>query len=284
MVREIKMEKPGKLRLKTMDAMGFLLVMRGSVNIRSIGKMNLDNLLLCKSQQLLELEYTGGRIPLSALWVRLSLDEIQSQATENSELLSAFRLNPAPVVMVRPRSDTLMLVKSLAFQLARLPGEQAQFASDVMERSAIGMFLVFVLRAFATEDPHRIKPEKTSRVQFSLDEVFRYIHTHLTEDLTLEVLEKEFYVSRSHLIREFKKRTGQTVHSYILRARLDLCRSYIAQGYSITEVYRRGGFGGYNHFFKAFKKVYGITPKEYYRLHAQDNEKAAASHGRLSSP
>lgn len=267
MVKEIKMDKPGKLRLKTMDTMGFFLVMQGSVNIKNIGKMNLDNLLLCKPQQLLELEYTGGRIPLSAMWVRLPLDKIREQATEKTDLLAAFHLNPAPVVMVRPRSDMLMLVKSLVLQLVRLPAEKVQFASDVMERATVGMFLVFVLQAFATEDPHRIKPEKTSRAQFSLDEVFRYIHTHLTEDLTLEVLEKEFYVSRSHLIREFKKRTGQTVHSYILRARLDLCRNYIEQGYSITEVYRMGGFGGYNHFFKAFKKVYGIPPKEYYHLH-----------------
>ncbi len=82
---------------------------------------------------------------------------------------------------------------------------------------------------------------------------------------------KEFYVSRSHLIREFKKRTGQTVHSYIVQARPDLCRSYMEQGYSITEVYRMGGFGGYNHFFKAFKKVYGMTPKEYCRRHTLEN-------------
>ena len=32
----------------------------------------------------------------------------------------------------------------------------------------------------------------------------------------------------------------------------------------IKEVYALGGFGGYNHFFRAFKKEYGMTPKEYY--------------------
>ncbi len=274
MVETIKLEEPGKLRLSPYRDMGFLLIMRGSVNIKDIGKMNLDNLLLCKPRQVLELEFSGGRIPLSALWIRLPQSKIQDSSTENTNLLAAFRLNPAPAVMVRVRSEILMLVKSLALQLMRLPEEKILYAADVMERSTIGMFLVLVLQAFATEDPHRVKPERSSRSQFSLDEVFRYIHTHLTDDLTLEILEKEFYVSRSHLIREFKKRTGQTVHSYIVRARLDLCRSYIEQGYSITEVYRMGGFGGYNHFFKAFKKVYGMTPKEYYHLHMQENEKS----------
>ncbi len=273
MVKEIKLEQPQKRSLSTKNTMGFLLVMRGSVNVTAIGKVGLDNLLLCKPRQILELEYTGSRIPLSALWVQLPLAVIQEHSTKKTDLLRAFSLNPAEVVMVRPRSEVLMLIKSLAIQLVHLPEEPAQFAADVMEKSTVGMFLALVLQAFATEDPHHVKPEKARSVQFSLDEVFRYIHTHLTEDLTLEVLEKEFYVSRNHLMREFKKRTGQTIHNYILRARLDLCRSYIEQGYSITEVYRMGGFGGYNHFFKAFKKIYGTTPKEYYHLYMQDSEK-----------
>ncbi len=268
MVEQLKMEEPGKLRLTPYKAMGFLLVMRGSVNVRGLEKMSLDNLLLCKPRQTLELEFTGGRVPLSALWVRIPLSKIQESSTDKTDLLAAFDLNPAPAVMVRVTSGTLMLIKSLALQMQHLPGERIKYAVDVMERSTIGMFLALVLQSFAAEDPHRANPKHPSRSQFSLDEVFRYIHDHLTEDLTLELLEKEFYVSRSHLIREFKKRTGQTVHSYILRARLDLCRSYIEQGYSITEVYRKGGFGGYNHFFKAFRKVYGMTPKEYYRLHS----------------
>ncbi len=272
MVEEIKLEMPGRLRLCPRESMGFLLIMAGSVNIRGLGKMNPDLLLLCKAQHPLELEFTGGRIPLSALWVQIPLSRIQESSTEKTDLLGAFYLNPAPAALVHVSSGSLMLAKSLAMQLMHLPGERIHYAVDVMERSTIGMFLVLALQSFAAEDPHMAQLDAPRRSQFSLDQVFRYIHAHLTEDLTLELLEKEFFVSRSHLIREFKKRTGQTVHSYIVRARLDLCRSYIEQGYSITEVYRKGGFGGYNHFFKAFRKHYGMTPKEYYLLHSANQQ------------
>ncbi len=276
MVEQLNITEASRLRLLPHDAMGFLMIMRGSVNIKGLGKMNLDNLVLCKPQQVLDLEFTGGRIPLSALWVQIPLSKIQNCSTEKTDLLAAFHLNPAPQAMVYVASGTLMLAKSLAMQLMHLPGAKIQYAVDVMEQATISMFLVLVLQSFAALDPHMVKQKNPGKSQFSLDEVFRYIHDHLTEDLTLELLEKEFFVSRSHLIREFKKRTGQTVHSYIVRARLDLCRSYIEQGYSITEVYRKGGFGGYNHFFKAFRKVYGMTPKEYYLLHIPNSKKDAS--------
>ena len=38
----------------------------------------------------------------------------------------------------------------------------------------------------------------------------------------------------------------------------------------ITEVAKTSGFGGYNHFFRAFKKEYGMTPKEYFHTTRQD--------------
>ncbi|HHX62863.1 MAG TPA: helix-turn-helix transcriptional regulator [Epulopiscium sp.] len=50
-----------------------------------------------------------------------------------------------------------------------------------------------------------------------------------------------------------------------ITAKLDLCKQLILQGKPIIEVYKLCGFGGYNHLFRAFKKEFGITPKEYYR-------------------
>ena len=42
-----------------------------------------------------------------------------------------------------------------------------------------------------------------------LDEVFLFIQAHLTEELTLERLEKEFFVSREHIAREFNARPAR---------------------------------------------------------------------------
>ena len=44
-----------------------------------------------------------------------------------------------------------------------------------------------------------------------------------------------------------------------LKARLDRCCTLIEQGLPITVVYKTSGFGGYNHFFRAFKKAVSYT-------------------------
>ena len=129
--------------------------------------------------------------------------------------------------------------------------EPPKFARSLYEKSLLTMILVLALRSSVQEDV-QIKTNKKKHVV--MDDIFIYIREHLTEDISLERLENEFYVSRYHIVREFKKMTGETPHSYIVKSRLDLCRHYIEQGKSIREVYALGGFGGYNHFFRAFKK------------------------------
>ncbi len=98
-----------------------------------------------------------------------------------------------------------------------------------------------------------------------IDNVFEYISQHLTEDLSLDALEKAFFVSGEHISREFKKSTGMTLHAYITRSRIDLSKRYILQGISVRDVCQLCGFSSYNHFFKIFKKECGMTPMAYYQ-------------------
>lgn len=263
-VKQIAQTQPCKFRLSTSEEYGFLLTTRGTSHIRGMWDIRADDLLICKPHQTIELEYSDGRIPLTAIWVCISTSRMNMCSGSDTDILTSFQINPMPIVRVLSRNPYLMLVKSLAIQLQSLPGDSLHLATDLLEQSTIQMFLALVLNICFLEDPHRTNRDTKTENRLSLDEVFSYIHTHITEDLSLDKLEQVFYVSRHHLIREFKKQTGQTIHQYIIKSRLELSRRYIEQGYSINEVYRMGGFNGYNHFFKVFKKTYGITPKEYY--------------------
>lgn len=95
-----------------------------------------------------------------------------------------------------------------------------------------------------------------------------YIAAHLTEELSLRTLADRLYLNPQYLSRLFREQTKVTVHQYILKKRLTLARSLIEQDLPITQVCRRSGFNDYTNFFRAFRKEYGMTPKQYHALYA----------------
>ena len=58
------------------------------------------------------------------------------------------------------------------------------------------------------------------RVDPKMEEILRYILSHLEEDLTVETLSRQFFISRYYLMHRFKAVTGYTVHQYITQKRL----------------------------------------------------------------
>ena len=226
-----------------------------------------EDLFLFKPGEGAVMVFPGGKLPLEMLWVQLSPEALAALSDEATQLEASFNVVPFRQVAVRPDNQIYMLLKNLARKLLMLPQESTQFGAAVFEHGILQMFVVLALRACIHAEFHTAS---VSRHHLMLDEVFLFIQAHLTEELTLDRLEKEFFVSREHIAREFKRQTGQTVHRYIVKARLDRCCTLIEQGLPITEVYKTSGFGGYNHFFRAFKKEYGMTPKEYFSTTRQD--------------
>lgn len=105
----------------------------------------------------------------------------------------------------------------------------------------------------------------TPKVEVSLyQNVVQYIENHLDEDLTLERLAKEFYVSKYHIAHIFKDNIGLSVHQYIMQKRLTMCCNAILSHTSISEAYTQCGFKDYSSFYRAFVKKYGMSPKRYY--------------------
>lgn len=106
-------------------------------------------------------------------------------------------------------------------------------------------------------------PKRRSSEHLLYQQLTEYIEEHLEEDLSLETLAKKFYVSKYHIAHVFKDNIGMSIHQYITKKRLDLCKDAISGKMNITEAYHMFGFGDYSSFYRAFKKEYGISPKDY---------------------
>ena len=243
----------------------YLYISKGTCHFKTQGDWHFcstEAMILLKPGEKISLRFRGGRHQLELLELKIFPEYLATLSDDNTNLLSAFEFVPYKTAIIHARSNLSMLIKNITLNLIDLPNTETEYGHELYEKNLLTMALILFVRAcIDTDKVHKSRKRKN----ILMDDIFRYIHTHLTEELTLEQLEKEFFVSRYHICREFKRMTGQTPHAYIVKARLDLCRKYIEQGKSIREVYELGGFGGYNHFFRAFKKEYNMTPGEYYK-------------------
>ena len=140
--------------------------------------------------------------------------------------------------------------------------EEPGFGSDVLPFSLLSSLLVLVNRIALQGGIRYPDPDRSSQM---VVQVIDYINLHYMENISLDMLADRFFVNKYHLSHAFQKQIGTGLYQYVLRKRLLIARQLMSQGQKPAEVYAHCGFTDYAGFYRAFRKVYGVSPREYMR-------------------
>lgn len=106
-----------------------------------------------------------------------------------------------------------------------------------------------------------------------IQNVLAYIHEHLHETLTVNVLALQCYLHPNHFIRYFREQTGQTPARYVAERRLEAAKRLLEEtDLPIAEIMDRVGMQEPGHFARLFRKRYLVTPTEHRRRYRAEQQ------------
>lgn len=196
------------------------------------------------------------------IWVNSAF--LERHNSEDGQLLTCFELaSREKFNLLRSSSEAMRDIKHTLTALERTMGNK-EFGSYILGNSLLIQLMVYLNRLYlGTENSESIEDVEYDE---GIERILDYIKEKLTEDLSVENLAAHFYMSKYYLMHKFKEATGYTLHNYIVQKRLIYANSLIKSGKSVTEACIECGFNDYSSFLRAFKNMFGLPPKKYYKL------------------
>ncbi|MCD9021740.1 helix-turn-helix domain-containing protein [Cohnella silvisoli] len=91
-----------------------------------------------------------------------------------------------------------------------------------------------------------------------------YIDAHCEADLSLQTVADQFGIDKYRLSREFKQEFDENYWHCVTRIRMEQAASFLKEtNWKNSKIAERTGYADESHFSRAFKKHYGISPKDY---------------------
>ncbi len=142
--------------------------------------------------------------------------------------------------------------------------ENATFAGILYGESLAMALSLHLLEKYVSFSPN-LKMPRGKLASANLRRALEFIHANLAEDLSIEDIARESYLSAFHFARLFKNTLGLTTHQYVLQNRIERAKNLIVKfsHLNLTEIGLSVGFFDQAHFTKSFKRATGATPKAF---------------------
>jgi AraC-like DNA-binding protein len=147
--------------------------------------------------------------------------------------------------------------------------EQQRPGYEALARAMLIQLLVTVARFYSQNQKERNLPgDDLFGKRALIRQCIHYIEEHYPEEIRLENLADQAYLSPEYFSKVFKQLTAQTPIEFVNTQRLDKAKHLLTTStLPITDIAFRTGFHDLNYFSRRFKKNTGLTPGKYRKKH-----------------
>lgn len=103
---------------------------------------------------------------------------------------------------------------------------------------------------------HKERPDYVNRV-------IGYININYMKLIRVEQIADQLGINRKYLARIFKEKTGKTMQQFLIQKRITEAKKLLSGGFNVEETAYMVGYSDSFSFSKAFKKLCGLSPKNY---------------------
>lgn len=196
--------------------------------------------------------------PLTTLHLHLNADLFFQSVQQIGD-------NPARV-MVKEQTgfqDTLLTSLALSLQQELQQPTATSVVGKLYAETAAQMITAHLLRHYTTTDVYLREDARTLSSQ-QMQRLTTFLHAHLRQNLSLELLAQQVGFSPYHFARLFRRTTGESPHQFVLRHRLEAAKCLLKETtLPLAQVALEVGFPHQSHFTQAFKRYVGRTPLNY---------------------
>ncbi len=106
----------------------------------------------------------------------------------------------------------------------------------------------------------------------NMGSIISYLNSNYSKDINLSDILRKAGMSKSAFMRKFKQATGTTPIDYLIQLRVTKASCLLQEtNLSISEIAYKSGFSDSNYFSRTFRKVTGLTPREFSK-HCRTND------------
>lgn len=136
------------------------------------------------------------------------------------------------------------------------------FGADVIEHASFLELMTFLNKIYIKNHTD-FTDNFAYKYNNQVNSIIEYINDNIMNEISIDDLASNFYLSSSYICRIFKSATGTTINKYITARRISIAKSLLSGGESVNTVCEKCGFNDYSNFLKTFKKSVGVSPKKY---------------------